>query len=152
MKLKASDLARELGLNRSRISQLIKAGKIIRDPDGYIDLDNNIDVLAKRGGVGINAHKLKTGPADSLARTYVERYHQARAKLEETKAARAELKYQQEENELCLVRDVEKAAFEEGRKIRNALLMIPNKFADKETKRIVKEEIDKILQEISKNE
>ena len=146
IKLKPADLARELGLNRSRISQLIKAGKIIRDEDGYIDLDKNADQLAKRRGTGSNAHKLKTGP---VTRNYVERYHSARAKHEEMKAARAELQYKQEERELCYVRDVEKAAFEQGRKIRDALLMIKNKFADKETKRIVGEEINKILQEIS---
>ncbi|MFW9899940.1 MAG: hypothetical protein ACFFDY_01475 [Candidatus Thorarchaeota archaeon] len=143
-------MARELGLNRSRITQLIKAGKITRDEDGYIDLDKNFDELAKRGGTGHNAHKLKTGPADSLTRDYVQRYHSARAKHEEMKAARAELQYKQEENELCSVVDVKKAAFEQGRKIRDALLMIKNKFADKETKKIVGEEINKILEDLVK--
>lgn len=150
IKLKPADLARELGLNRSRISQLIKAGKIIRDEDGYIDLEKNADQLSKRGGTGSNAHKLKTGPADSLTRNYVQRYHQARALHEEMKAARAELQYKQEESELCYVRDVEKAAFEQGRKIRDALLMVKNKFADKEIKKIVGEEINKILEDLAK--
>lgn len=150
IKLKPADLARELGLNRSRITQLVSAGKLTKDSDGYIDLDKNADELAKRGGSGINAHKLKTGPPDSLARNYVERYHEARAKLEETKALRAELLYKQEEQELVQVSEVKKAAFEQGRKIRDALLMIKNKFADKETKRIVKEEITKILEDLVK--
>lgn len=153
IKVKRIELARMLGVDRSRITQMVSAGKLIVDPDGYIDLDKNAVELDKRGEVGLNgmsAHKLKTGPATTSSRSYVERYHQARAELEETKAKRAELKYKQEENELCLVRDVEKAAFEEGRKIRDALLMIPNKFADKETKRIVKEEITKIITELTK--
>ena len=50
-----------------------------------------------------------------------------------------------------MVHDVEKAAFEEGRKIRDALLMISNKFADKETKRIVKAEITKIINELTRD-
>jgi phage terminase Nu1 subunit (DNA packaging protein) len=131
---------------------MVNAGQIIVDPDGYIDLDKNDAELSKRKPDGVGAHKLKTGPpeAKSVTIDYVKRYHEARAKLEETKARRAELKYKQEEQELCMVQDVQRAAFEQGRKIRDALLMIPNKFADKETKKIVKEEIEKILQEISK--
>lgn len=152
IKVKRIELARMLGVNRSRITQMVNAGQLIIDADGYIDLDKNAAELDKRGGAGINAHKLKTGPPESKSPTidYVKRYHEARAKLEETKAKRAELAYKQEEGELCLVSDVKKAAFEHGRKIRDALLMVPNKFADKKTKMVIKDEITKILEEIIK--
>lgn len=153
IKVKRIELARMLGVNRSRITQMVSAGQLIVDSDGYIDLDKNAAELDKRGGAGINAHKLKTGPPEYKSPTidYVKRYHEARAKLEETKAARAELAYRQEEGELCLVSDVKKAAFEHGRKIRDALSMISNKFADKKVKVMVKEEINKILKEIIKD-
>lgn len=152
IKVKRIELARMLGVNRSRITQMVNAGQLIIDPDGYIDLDKNTAELSKRGANGSEAHKLKTGPPEAKSPTidYVKRYHEARATLEETKAKRAELKYKQEEQELCLAQDVQKAAFEQGRKIRDALSMISNKFADKETKRIVKEEIEKILEDLVK--
>ncbi len=123
--------AKMIGVNKAQVYRYLKDGKMTRRKDGLIDpekakkeLAANIDLTHHRvkiniGNVGTVARQEKLEVADNFkkARAFRERY---RAKI-------AEIEYKNMAGLYVLKTDVEKSAFNYGRKIRDKLLNVPDR-------------------------
>ena len=130
--MNSSGFAKLLGVHRSYISQLVKAGVIERSADGEIDQNAALAAIAARREP---ARALRRGrpvrsieptehainPAESLSALLLK----SRIKTEVERGRIVELNRRQREGGLVERRKVEAAAFAVGRNARDALMNIP---------------------------
>jgi phage terminase Nu1 subunit (DNA packaging protein) len=157
--MNSSGFAKLLGVHRSYISQLVKAGVIERSAEGEIDENAAMAAIAarrdparalRRGrpiqSIGVAPRKSKG--TESLSRLLLKN----RIKTEGERGRIAELKRREREGELVNRREVEEAAFTCGRNIRDALMNIPARlstlFAAETDPRVIHQALEDELRKV----
>lgn len=131
-KLTESGLARELGVSRQAVHELVKRGILSKDKDGLIDVEMaKIALMNRVRPSGKTAASLQDTPppdADKSAGdqpaaegTEVTSYHVAKTLREAAEAQIARLKLAEMQGKLLLKDDFERQLFTAGRMLRDSL-------------------------------
>ena len=141
-----TEYARRVNLSQPRISQLIASGKIppsalvrgnggrvLIDPDladaallGSLDPAQRVNAKVSPGGAGGPATK---PPAPQQAAALPVTFEQARTRREIVRGEVERLKLEELRGKLASRADVETAAFERARAVRDAMLAIPDRIS-----------------------
>ena len=140
-KVRQAQLARELGVARQSINELVKRGVIVADADGLIDARLARLALADRLHPGAKTAQATASPAgpiviaptvptdDAPAGAEVTSYHVAKTLREIAEARLAELKLAEQRGELVRAADVEAALATKAAALREGFLQMPARLA-----------------------
>ena len=135
-KLTESAFARQRGVSRQAIHDLVKRGILEKDANGLIDvekaekaLQNSVHPSSKTAATLQQKQTPKTDDSNSEG-VEITSYHVARTLRESEEAKMARIKRMQLEESLGLVADMEREAYTEARIVRDTLLgALPAKLA-----------------------
>ncbi len=116
--LTQSQFARKCGVSRQRINDLVKSG-VVNLVDGRIDPEAADRAIAANADPS-KAKKLRPAKSDFQAARAVKEYYLAQLR---------KLEYEKESGQLVEKEQVKKDAFDTGRRVRDALLNIPDRVA-----------------------
>lgn len=121
-----TEYARHRGVSRQFVSQLVKAGRI-STKNGMIDRDKTDQLLAETLDVRKARKKRpeETPPPQSSGMSY----NEARRANEILSAKLKQQRFDERQGILINAEQVKRAAFDRGRRIRDALLNIPDRIA-----------------------
>ena len=127
-KVRQAELARMLGVTRQSINELVKRGAIPIDADGLIDVELAKAALLARVHPGAKTIAGTTTPADKPAKEPTDQtddagtsYHVAKTLREAAEAQIARLKLAEMRGEVVKKTEVDRAAFDAARALRDGL-------------------------------
>lgn len=155
LKKTRAEVARILGVSRAAVTQGVRAGRIVAEPDGTIDIKRNREYFESRlkGEYKKIARKKreikkkkepeskqKTGPGlntQQVDESYLyevnkltKSYDQARTEFTELKSEKARIELEKIQGSLVESAEVQKAAFDIARKTRDRLLAVPDRISN----------------------
>ena len=146
--VKKAEYARMKGVSKVRIGRLVDDG-VITLVNGKIDPELADKQIADAMPEGIGAKKKKSSGKKSS-------FTEAKTSEKRIQVAMLELNYQEKSGELVKAKDVEVAAFNEARKLRDNMLNIPDRISalvaaepdENAVRQIIIDEIEKGLQNV----
>jgi hypothetical protein len=170
-RVRQAQLARELGVTRQSINELVKRGVLPEDGDGLIDVELARVALANRvrpssktaaalgtAVIGADGAPLPAAaPAPAAVDTSTTSYHVAKTLREATEAKIAQLKLAELSGELIRVADVRSAYAKRAAGLREALLQLPSRLApvmaaesdQARCYQLLEQELHEVLQQIT---
>ena len=144
-----AEYARTKGVSKVYIGRLVKDEIITLDDSGKIDPELADKQIADAMPEGIGAKKKKSSGKKSS-------FSEAKTKEKRLQVSLLELSYQEKSGELVKAKDVEVAAFNEARKLRDNMLNIPDRVSaliaaesdENVVRQIITDEIEKGLQNV----
>ncbi len=146
-----AELARELGVSRQAVNDLVARGVLVLGTDRKLDLEEARGIVQERvrpsgkTAVAVAASAPAGAPADAKPDNAAA-YYVAKASREASEAGIAELKLRQMQRELIEREPAVQASFTAFRQLRNALTFLPRKLSGQLVGKTQPREIQQIIE------
>lgn len=146
------EYAAHLGCTQGYVAKLVKTGKI--PESALVKVGKRFKIVSEIADEALDRH-VKQGPAPKQRD---DSYVQARIEGEKIKTRLKEIELQKKTGELVLASEVQKAAFNKARLVRDAILNVPDRIgallaAESDTVKLIKilkRELQQALEELSR--
>jgi len=116
-----AEFSRILGVERSYVTQLKKAGRLVIDDEGKVMVDESIKLIEKTKDASRTADLGTNKPAKESDEDHIKNYQKARAEREKYNALQAKIKYETETGKLMVASEVIQVVTEADMEIRTKL-------------------------------